>query len=208
MLTSPKVAGHAAVVTQQPNAFARAFGARRIRSREHVPVPRITDELSRASEPSVSAPPRCFHPPFGDPVSEKTWNTNTQRPRRPSRTEFRLARIREIKAKNAFFDRLSVIGVWTRLVLVGALAVSLFWWPYGRDCGFGFAAFLGSNAMAIVGGISLAARTWRDRMPWPFAGGLLFVALAWTVIALHTLPRIRYPLSGATVAGLYCPSSR
>ena len=133
---------------------------------------------------------------------------STQRPRRPSKTEFRLARIQEISAKYAFYDRLSVIGVWTRLVLVAALTVSLFWWPYGRDCGFGLVAFLGSNATAIVAGLSLSARTWRDRTPWPFSGSLLFVGLAWTVIALHALPRLGYPGSGATSAGWYCAANR
>ena len=131
-----------------------------------------------------------------------------QRPRRPSKTEFRLARIQEISAKYAFYDRLSVIGVWTRLVLIGALTVALFWWPYGRDCGFGLVAFLGSNATAIVAGLALSARTWRDRTPWPFTGSLLFVALAWAVIALHTLPRLGYSGSGAAVAGWYCAANR
>jgi hypothetical protein len=165
----------------------------------------------------ISAPSRAFDcprrrgsfTPSVIPVSETNWNTaRAPRPRRPSKTEFRLARIQEISAKYAFYDRLSVIGVWTRLVLVGALTVSLFWWPYGRDCGFGLVAFLASNAMAIVAGLSLTARTWRDRTPWPFTGALLFVAVAWTVIALHTLPRLRYPPSGAAFVGLYCPASR
>jgi len=142
------------------------------------------------------------------------WNTaraqrhqRPQRPRRPSKTEFRLARIQEISAKYAFYERLSVIGVWTRLVLIGALTVSLYWWPYGRACGFGLAAFLASNAVAIVAGLSLSVRTWRDRTPWPFTGSLVFVVLAWTVIALHTLPRVGYPPSGAAITGLYCPAN-
>jgi hypothetical protein len=142
-------------------------------------------------------------------VSETHWNTaRAQRPRRPSKTEFRLARIQEISAKYAFYERLSVIGIWTRLVLVGSLTVSLFWWPYGRDCGFGLGAFLASNAVAIIAGLSLSARTWRDRTPWPFAGALLFVALAWTVIALQTLPRVGYPGSAPPTGGWYCAADR
>jgi len=131
-----------------------------------------------------------------------------QRPRRPSKTEFRLARIQEISAKYEFYERLSVIGVWTRLVLLATLTLSLFWWPYGRDCGFGLGAFVASNAMAVVAGLSLSARTWRDRKPWQFGGALLFVGIAWTVIALNTLPRIGNATSGAALSGLYCPSNR
>jgi hypothetical protein len=155
------------------------------------------------------------------PVSDIDWNSELRkivreydglhpeqprvpRPRRSPRTEFRLARIQEIKDRNRLYERLSVIGIWVRFVLVGALTISLFWWPYGRDCGFGLGAFLGSNAMAIVAGLALAARTWRDRAPWPFTGALLFVALAWTVIALSTLPRLGYPPSGMAMHGWYC----
>jgi hypothetical protein len=156
-------------------------------------------------------------------MSEIDWNTELRkivreydglppeparatRPRRPSRTEIRLERIQEIAAKYEFYERLSAIGVWARLALVAALAVSLFWWPYGRDCGFGLVAFLVSNAMAIVGGASLLVPTWRDRTPWPFAGSLLVVALAWTVIAVDALPRLGYWPAGKTTAGWHCSS--
>ena len=131
-----------------------------------------------------------------------------QRPRRPSRTEFRLARIQEISAKYEFYERLSVIGVWARLTLLAALTLSLFWWPYGRDCGFGLGAFLASNAIAIVAGLTLTARTWRDRTPWQFTGALLFVGVAWTVIALNTLPRLDSGASRAVLTGWSCPANR
>lgn len=130
------------------------------------------------------------------------------RPRRSSKTEFRLARIQEISAKYEFYERLSVFGVWTRLVLVGALTLSLFWWPYGRDCGFGLGAFLGSYSVAIVAGLSLAVRTWRDRTPLLFTGALMCVAVAWTVVALQTLPRFGYMSSRGAIAGWNCPASR
>ena len=128
------------------------------------------------------------------------------RPRRASKTEIRLQRIQEIAAKYDFYERLSAIGVWARLLLVAVLTGSLFWWPYGRDCGFGLVAFLASNATAIVGGVSLLARTWRDRTPWQFSGALLVIILAWTVIGMHALPRVGYSSAGATVAGWSCPA--
>jgi hypothetical protein len=134
--------------------------------------------------------------------------TRAQQQRRPSKTEFRLARIQEISAKYEFYERLSVVGVWVRLALVGALTISLFWWPYGRSCGFGLGAFLASNVMAMIAGLTLSLRTWRDRAPLPFTGALLFAALAWTVIAVRTLPRLTYPVTSAAIATLYCPASR
>ena len=128
--------------------------------------------------------------------------------RRPSRTQIRLEKIKEITAKQRFQERLSLYGVWARLFLIASLALSLFWWPYGQRCGFPLVAFLISNTMVIVGGLSLSVRTWRDRMPWPFAGSTLFVVVAWTAIALHTLPRLGYaPLGGAS-AGWSCVAQR
>ena len=128
--------------------------------------------------------------------------------RRSSKTEFRLERIQEIAAKYEFYDRLAVIGVWARLVLIATLTLSLFWWPYGRECGFPLVAFLISNAMAITGGVSLAVRTWQDRLMWPFIASALVIMVASTVIAMHALPRLGYSPAGVTTAGWSCASNR
>ncbi|HTI62718.1 MAG TPA: hypothetical protein VL524_04365 [Gemmatimonadaceae bacterium] len=121
-----------------------------------------------------------------------------------SRTQIRLQKIREITAKERFQERLALVGLWAQLTLVGILAVSLFWWPYGHDCGFPLAAFLASQLMVIVGGVAVALRTWRDRLAGPFVGSTLFVVVAWTVIALHTLPRFGYPAGSAARATWSC----
>lgn len=128
--------------------------------------------------------------------------------RRSSKTEFRMERIQEIATKYEFYDRLAVIGVWARLVLLATLAISLSWWPYGRECGFPLVAFLVSNAMAIVGGVSVAVRTWRDRTVWSFLASALVIMTAWTVIAMHALPRLGYAPSGVATSEWSCPSSR
>jgi hypothetical protein len=128
------------------------------------------------------------------------------RRRRPSKTEIRLERIQEIAAKYDFYERLSAVGVWARLLLVTVLTVSLFWWPYGRECGFGLIAFLVSNAMAIVGGISLVVRASRDRARWQLGGALLVIIAAWTVIAMNTLPRLGYSPAGGPSPRWSCPS--
>ena len=121
-----------------------------------------------------------------------------------TRTQIRLEKIREITAKERFQERLGVFGVLARMALVGALAVSLFWWPYRHDCGFPLAAFLASHLMVIVAGSALAVRTWRDRLAWPFGASILFAAIAWTVIAVHTLPRLGYPSSMSSASGWSC----
>ena len=134
-------------------------------------------------------------------VSDIDWAVELRRiereydglPPERTRTQIRLEKIEEITAKKRFQERLGLIGIWVRLVLVGALAVSLGWWPYGQDCGFPLAAFLAAHLMVIVGGVSLAVRTWRDRLAWPFVGSTLFAVVAWTVIALQALPRLGYP---------------
>jgi hypothetical protein len=109
-----------------------------------------------------------------------------------SRTQIRLQKVQEIIARGKFEERLEVVGVWARLVLVAALATSLYWWPYGHTCGFPLAAFLVSQIMVIVGGVSVAGIAWRGRMLRVFAGSAFFIVAAWTVIALHMFPRIGY----------------
>jgi hypothetical protein len=166
---------------------------------------------------------RGFHFSTTIPVSDIDWNIELRkiareydglppeppRPpkRRSSKTEFRLERIQEIAAKYEFYDRLDIIGVWARLILAATLTLSLFWWPYGRGCGFPLVAFLVSNVMAIVGGGSLTVRAWRDRMVWPFVGSSLVVVIAWTVIAMHALPRVGYAPAGVTTANWSCGST-
>ena len=122
-----------------------------------------------------------------------------------TRTQIRLQKIKELAAKERFDERLALVGIWARLVLVGALATSLYWWPYGRDCGFPLAAFLISQMMVIVGGLTIAIRTWRDRIAWAFLGSALFIVGAWTVLALHTLPRLGFPMAPSTSVGWSCP---
>ncbi len=128
-------------------------------------------------------------------------------PPEPTRTQISLQKIREITAKQRFNERLAVAGTWTRLELVGALAASLFWWPYGHRCGIPLLTFLFSNAMVVVGGASLAVRGWRERLVWVFSGSALCVVLAWTIVALHVLPRLGYSPAGGTSTAWSCSAS-
>jgi len=142
-------------------------------------------------------------------MSDVDWNVELRKivreydglPPERSRTQIRLQKIQEIVARDRINERLAVVGFWTRFVLVAVLTLSLFWWPYGHQCGFPLVAFLLANVTVIVAGLTLAVETWRDRMAWAFIISTLCAATAWTVIAVHTLPRLGYaPLDEANTA--------
>ena len=149
-------------------------------------------------------------------MSDIDWNLELRRiereydglPPERSRTQLRLQKIQEIAAKDRFLERLALIGIWARLILIAALGVSLFWWPYGRSCGMPFAAYLFSNGIVIIGAVALAIRAWRDRLPWIFIGSTACVALAWTVITLNVIPRLGSSPAGGASAGWRCAASR
>lgn len=131
-------------------------------------------------------------------MSEINWSVELRKiereydglPAAKSRTQIRLQKIQEIIARGELEERLAALGVWVRLALVGSLATSLYWWPYGHGCGFSLAAYLASQAMVIVGGVPLAVSTWRNRHAPVFAGALFFCLIAWTMIALQIFPRM------------------
>ncbi len=126
------------------------------------------------------------------------------KPRAPSRTQIRLQKVQEIIARGRLEEQLAAVGVWARLALVGALATSLFWWPYQHDCGFPLAAYLSAHVMVLVGGMTLAMQAWRERAVWPFAGVTTFMLVAWTVLALNALPRFGYSPAAVQRASWAC----
>jgi hypothetical protein len=145
-------------------------------------------------------------------MSDIDWNVELRKivreydglPPERSRTQIRLQKIQEIVARDRLNDQLTVIGFWVRFVLVGVLALSLFWWPYGHRCGFPLVAFLLANVTVVAAGLALAVETWRDQMVRAFILSTLFVATAWTVIAVHTLPRLGYAPFGETHTAWSC----
>ena len=145
-------------------------------------------------------------------MSDVDWNVELRKivreydglPPERSRTQVRLQKIQEIVARDRFNERLAIIGFWVRFVLVAVLTFSLFWWPYGHRCGFPLVAYLLANVTAIVAALTLAVQTWRARMTWPFVVSTLCAATAWTVIALHTLPRLGYAPLGETNTSWSC----
>jgi uncharacterized membrane protein len=145
-------------------------------------------------------------------VSEIDWSIELRKierefdglPPERTRTQVRLQKIQEIVAREQFEERLAIVGIWARLILVGTLATSLFWWPYGRDCGFPLVAFLVSHLMVIVGGLSIVIRAWRDHLVWQFVAATVFMLTAWTIITSHALPRLGYSTVPSATAGWSC----
>src|SRR5262249_39137370 len=125
-----------------------------------------------------------------------------------SRTQLRLQKIQEIAAKDRFYERLTLVGIWTRLILIAVLGLSLFWWPYGSHCGMPLTGYLLSNVVVIVGATILAAHGWRDRMLGLFLGSAGCALVAWTVIALNVVPRLGYSPAGGKSLGWSCATTK
>jgi hypothetical protein len=188
---------------------ANASGKKRCRAA----AMRITEDRPLFCQP-WGHPKAVFSssPNFPPHVSDINWNVElrkierefTGQPPERTRTQIRLQKIQEIAAKDRFLEQLALVGLWAQVALVAVLALSLFWWPYGRSCGFPLVAFLLSNVTVIVGGVALCLRAWRERMPWIFGTAAACMVLAWTVIALHALPRFGYSPAGGTSAGWSC----
>jgi len=151
-------------------------------------------------------------------MSDIDWNVELRKivreydglPPERSRTQIRLQKIQEIvardRARDRFNEQVAVVGFWVRFALVAVLTLSLFWWPYGHRCGFPLVAFLLANLTVVAAGLVLAVQTWREQLVWPFIVSTLFVATAWTVIAVHTLPRFGYAPFGESNTAWSCPA--
>jgi hypothetical protein len=149
-------------------------------------------------------------------MSDIDWNVELRKivreydglPPERSRTQIRLEKIKEIVARDRLNERLAVYAFWLRFVLVAVLTLSLFWWPYGHRCGFPLVAFLLANVTVVAAAGVLAVETWREQMVRPFVASVLFALVAWTVIAVHTLPRFGYAPLGETSTAWSCPANR
>jgi hypothetical protein len=88
----------------------------------------------------------------------------------------------------------SNFGVYARLTLATALAVSIVFWPYAARCGFGLAGYLGAVATVIVAGAWSAVWTWRHRAARAHSLSLLLVLWGLVLAAMDVLPRVGYAI--------------
>ena len=98
----------------------------------------------------------------------------------------------ERRSQEKAMQRSSLIGSMARLLLVLALGVALYMWPYERSCGSGLFGYLGVEAMMFVGGFWVAVTTWRARLAKTHTVSLLVMLASLTLMAAEVLPRVGY----------------
>jgi hypothetical protein len=129
-----------------------------------------------------------------------TWKTQLKKierefdglPPEPSPALQKLQTETERRAVKKSAERASAIGASVRLVLVIALGVGLFFWPYVRDCGQGLFGFMAAEAVFVAGAIWVATFTWKHGMPRTHILALLITLGGLSLIAAEVLPRNGY----------------
>lgn len=128
------------------------------------------------------------------------WNTELRKierefdglPPEPSADQARIRRDAERRATERKQNVANGIGAAVRLSLVAALAASLPFWPYPKQCGEGLFGYVGAAGVIVLGALWVAAFTWRARLPRMHL--LAMAALTWGVVlvGLEVLPRVGY----------------
>ncbi len=129
-------------------------------------------------------------------MSENDWSTQLKKierefdglPPEPSRASMRMQSEAERRAQ----ERSASLGAAARLFLVLALGGAISLWPYARSCGAGLFAFIGIEAMLVVGGIWVATHSWRHRLPRIHVLALIVALGGLVLIAAELLPRVGY----------------
>jgi len=127
-------------------------------------------------------------------------SSRPSRPQAPARTERRALRSedkRERAKRRERAERNERLWVWARLSVVVILGAAVLWWPYGRSCGPGLAAYVAATAMIIVGGLWVVVCTWTCRMARTHAVAMLVALWGVGLIAVEVLPRIGYTAQSA-----------
>jgi hypothetical protein len=133
-------------------------------------------------------------------VSVIDWNSELKKierqfdglPPDTSTAEGRERRAIERREKERVEQHTAAIAAWIKLALVIALAAALNWWPYPRTCGTGLYAYLGAEAVVVIGGLWAAAATWGARMPRTHVLAMAAMFWGFGLLAIETLPRIGY----------------
>jgi hypothetical protein len=131
-------------------------------------------------------------------MSEIDWNVMLRKiereydglPPEPSPADLRAQKAAALRAHAE--QRVALFGAWARMLLVAALAASLYWWPNAHACGLDLATFLSAVTMVVVGGLWVSAFTFRHRLAatHTFAVALFVAGLA--LMSVEALPRWGY----------------
>jgi hypothetical protein len=143
----------------------------------------------------------------GGTVSEDVidWTTELKKisrefdglPPEPSANQLRAIREAERRERERQEAAQARLGVALRLALVLGLAGAIVFWPYPAPCGLRLAGYLAAIGMVGVGGLWVAAYTWRHRMAKTHALALLIVLWGLALAASEVLPRVGYARTDA-----------
>lgn len=104
--------------------------------------------------------------------------------------------------------RNSAIGVWVRVLLVVALGVAMWYWPYARACGVGLYAYVGAAGLIAVSALWAATTSWASRMATAHVVAMVMLIGALTLLAANILPRAGYiTITGTSAAAWRCPAT-
>ncbi len=113
-------------------------------------------------------------------------------PPEPSAEAQRARRAADQREKERKQQRSLALGAWTRLSIVGALAVGLAFWPYPRACGMWLFGYMGAATVIVAGGLWAAAWAWRGRLLRAHSFAMLVVLWGLILHAAVVLPRAGY----------------
>ena len=113
-------------------------------------------------------------------------------PPEPSPALVKMQSEEQRRTQERAMQRKSFIGSMARLLLVLALGVALYMWPYENSCGTGLLGYLGVEAMMFIGGFWVAVTTWRARLAKTHTVSLLVMLASLTLMAAEVLPRVGY----------------
>jgi hypothetical protein len=129
-------------------------------------------------------------------------------PPEPSLAAQKMQTEAERRAKEKAQQRAAMLGAGARLVLVFALGAAIVMWPYSRECGWGWFGYLGVEGVIVLGGLWVAATTWRGRLAKMHAFSLLVVLAGLVLIAAEILPRMGYAVTDPRhPPQMWCPAT-
>lgn len=122
-------------------------------------------------------------------------------PPEPTPEELRAWRLAEEREQRRRDEVNGAVGAWTRLFLVATLAVSLYYWPYGRVCGPGLYGLVGAEGLVVVGGMWVTAYSWQRRAARAHAAAFVLALAGAGLISMEVLPRNGYARPDPTRPG-------
>jgi hypothetical protein len=129
-------------------------------------------------------------------------------PPEPSLASQKMLTEAERRAREKVQQRAAMFGAGARLVLVFALGAAIVMWPYSRECGWGWFGYVGVEGVIVLGGLWVAATTWRGRLAKMHAFSLLIVLAGLVLIAAEMLPRMGYAVTDPRhPPQMWCPAT-